>query len=172
MRTSAQRGRMAIVGVGYEGSIELVDNGGNRTTKTYQLRATTPAEAITAIASIASSLDAITNASIVGYKASQVFAEDALVFPSGDVQIENQALVRVSIADNPLKSATFSVPAPVIGIFTGVIGGSANVVDIADADLVTYSNEFKATGSAFISDGEDLDFMVSGKRIHRKSRNG
>jgi hypothetical protein len=163
---------MAIVGVGYEGSITLIDNGGNTTQRTYQLRATTPAEAVTAIASIASALNAISDASIVGYTANQVFAEDALVYPASGVQLENQALVAVAIADNPLKTATFSVPAPTIGIFAGTVGKPANVVDTADADLVTYANLFKSTGSAYISDGEDLDFMKEGKRIHRKSRNG
>jgi hypothetical protein len=164
---------MSFVAYGFTGYVTLLDNGGNETSKTYLLQAADAAAAATAIAAIATALTAVTDATIVAYGSTERVVNDAVTYPSAGVQIENLALVDAAILDEPTKTATFTIPAPKIGIFVGSVGAPANVVDLTDTDLIAYANLFKiTTGKAYISDGETLDFMKSGKRIHRKSRNG
>lgn len=164
---------MAYVSQGFTAYITLADNGNERSTKSYQMRAATYAAAITGIDSIVAALDAITQSSIVGYGVTHVFADDAFAVPTDTgVQNENQALVTVGIDGSPLKSATLTIPAPVNGIFVATSGANANVVDVLDADLLAYTNLFKASGAAFISEGEDLSVLKEGRRIHRGSRKG
>lgn len=168
---------MALTSLGYWLAVTLVDNGGNQSTKSYQLRqdATDPADFPAALGdagAVVASLDAITDAVIMGYQIEQRFAEDALALPAVGVQIENQALLDFAIDGNPFKSATLTIPAPVIGIFAGASGVLADTVDVADAALVTFVNQFKAAGLVYISDGEDADPTAplnSGRRIHRRS---
>lgn len=70
------------------------------------------------------------------------------------------------------KTATIAIPAPEVGIFTGSSGPALNIVDIADTDLVSFVDEYKAAGDFVISDGENLDATTpldSGKRLTRRS---
>lgn len=168
---------MAQVSTGYWLSVTLVDNGGNTSTKSFQMRAdaTDPADygvALSSAAAVVASLDAITDAVVAGYQLEQRYVEDALALPAVGVQIENQALLDFAIDGNPFKSATLTVPAPVIGIFAGASGVLADTVDVADPALVTFVNQFKGGALLYISDGEDADAtapLKSGRRIHRRS---
>lgn len=164
---------MAIALQGYRGYMTLVDNGGNETTKTFQLREATDFElAHSAMLSIVTALTALTNAKVKTWGTTRVMAEEALVLPASGVQIEDQALLTVTIDGKPNKSATLTVPAPIPAVFVDTSGEGANVVNTAWATLNTYVNCFKSTGQAFISDGEDVGALFKGRRIHRKSRRG
>lgn len=171
---------MALASTGFEGSVNLLDNGGNRSTLRYDLTAETIADAVTDMGTIAAALGAITGAEVAGYTVSQVFEEETLTLPAAGVQIEDIALITAQIATGSpveLKWATVKIPAPVIGIFQASSGPLADVVDPADADLRTYLGTFESGGEATLSDGELLKDVtvagnVVGKRIHRKSRNG
>lgn len=168
---------MALTSTGYWLNVEFVDNGGNRSSKTFQLRqsATDPADYVSALGdatAVVASVVAISDAVVVGYHVSQQFVEDALALPAVGVQIENQALLDFAIDNNPFKSATLTIPAPKIGIFVGTSGVLADTIDVADAALVTFVNQFKSGGIVYISDGEDADAtapLKSGRRIHRRS---
>lgn len=168
---------MALVSDGYWLSVTLVDNGGNTSTKSYQMRqdATDPADygvALSSAAAVVASIVAISDAVVMGYQLEQKFAEDTLALPANGVQIENQAMLDFAIDGNPFKSATLTVPSPKIGIFAGASGVLADTVDVADAALVTFVNQFKGGALLFISDGEDADATAplnSGRRIHRRS---
>lgn len=163
---------MAEVSQGFRGEVELVDNGGNTTRKTYWLRSTDAAGAATDMTAIIAAITNVTDAVILGYSFGEVFAQDSASYPASGVEIENQALIGTSIVGDLLKTATYTIPAPKPGIFVATSGDGANVVDVADAAVVAYQALFTAAGHAFISDGEDAAFIGSGKRIHRASRRG
>lgn len=163
---------MALVSNGYWLNVALKDNGGNETTRTYQLNAALIADAITDSAAIIAALNAVTDAVIVSHFFYERFVEDAFAYPAAGVEVENQALLDFDIVDHPEKSATLTVPAPNIGIFTAATGPGANIVDTTDAAVIAYAALFQAGGEAFISDGEVAASLISGRRIHRASRKG
>jgi hypothetical protein len=170
---------MALVFSRYEGVIHLRDRGGNHAFKEYDLReATLHADALADLAAIVALLDPITNAAVQGYTVRTVYEEDAFAFPTGDSQVENIARV-VALIDGAEvgKTVNIEIPAPVDGIFMGSAGKPYNIVDVGDSALFAYTDGVYATtgGLAYISDGEtiaDTNALVSGKRIHKKSKNG
>lgn len=163
---------MAFVSTGWRVTFSLMDNGGNITTKTYELTSADATEAATDTATILARLTAVTDCEIVSYHSYEQFEEDTVAYPAAGVQKENQALLTFDIVDNPLKKATHSIPAPKQAIFVGVTGPNANIVDTADADVIAYRQMFQAGGQCFISDGEVAFTLISGKRRHVKNSNG
>lgn len=163
---------MALVSTGFWAVIALVDNGGNVTRKTYHLRAADFTAATTDTGDILDALAAVTDSVIEGYQIEQRFSNDAFSYPAIGVQNENQALLDIAVADNFNKTATLTIPAPKATLFVGTAGPTANVVDVTDPLILAYVDVFKATGQAYISDGEDADFIKSGRRIHKKNNKG
>jgi len=163
---------MALVSNGWWLQVTLVDNGGNTTTKRFELRSADAATAVVDSAAVIAALGAITNSVISAYRYGEEFLEGAFAYPAAGVENEDKASITVLLATNGAKKANIKIPAPVIGMFVAPTGPSANVVDIADAALVTYMDLFKAAAECYISDGEDLDSGVSGKRISAKSNSG
>jgi len=171
---------MALASTGFEATVNILDNGGNKATLRYKLTAETAADAATDAAAIVAALAAITDGLISGYNVSEVFEEAAPSLPSSGVQIEDIALVTAQIATaDPvvLKWANVKIPTPVAGIFLASSGPLADEVDPADTDLRTYLAIYESGGEATISDGEHLkDVTVSGNvkghRVHRASRKG
>lgn len=162
--------------------ITLRDEAQNQTTKQYIVPtsiwdpATDLWAALVVIRdALIAALNAITDGLI--WKASIMIgqAEDTAVSGAANSEVENIASVVVNLATIG-KTAVLQIPAPVIGLFQGSSGKPKNQVDIADADLNTYVDEFQTTGGSFVlSDGEFVDDTTpidSGKRIHRRSRKG
>lgn len=158
----------------FELRVELVDNSGKSTTKTYELQSADAATAATDSAAIIAALNAVTEAVIKSYSIAHMFVENALVLPASGVENENQALLNIRLASDPTKYATHAIPAADPGIFVAASGAGANVVDTGDAALNTYVALFTSTNEAYISDGELADGALdfSGKRRHVKSRIG
>lgn len=163
---------MAFVSGGFWSSISIADNGGNVTTKTYELDAADAAEATTNHAAVLAALTNVTDGRIIGHFWYEKMVQDTPTLPGAGVQIEDQALLTFEIAGNPLKSATHTIPAPKIGIFSAASGSGANVVDLANTAVIAYRSMFQGAGECFISDGEKAERLKAGKRIHRKSRSG
>lgn len=163
---------MAFISGGFWSSIAMADNGGNVTTKTYELDAADSAEAATNHAAVLAALTNVTDARIISHYWYEKLVQDTPTLPGAGVQIEDMALLTFEIAGNPLKSATHTIPAPKIGIFSAASGSGANVVDLANVAVVAYRSLFQSAGECFISDGEKAQVLKSGKRIHRKSRSG
>lgn len=157
----------------FELMVQIADNSGKTTKKTYELQSADAAAAATDSAAILAALNAITAGVVKSYSINQVFVENALVLPASGVENENQALLSIRLASDPTKYATHAIPAADPAIFVAVSGAGANVVDTGNADVNTYVELFTATNEAYISDGEladpALDF--SGKRRHVASRN-
>lgn len=163
---------MALVTSGYRGQVSVVDNGGNVASKTYELRSVDFATAVIDMATIVAALQGVTDGIISAYTISEVFKEDAFVYPVSNVENENKASVSVLLTTVGAKKANFKIPAPRPAIFQGTTGTSANIVDITNAAMIAYANLFKAGAEAYISDGEDLSQMLSGKRISAKKNFG
>lgn len=163
---------MALTSVGFFLSVQLVDGGDNTSVLRYELTAADYATAVTDTAIILAALQAITDAVVRKYSINHVYGEAAFSFPAATVQVENKASITVLLEGNDNKKANIKIPAPVIGLFVDATGGGSNVVDLSDADLVTYFTLFTTGNECLLSDGEVADSMVSGKRIHAKSNFG
>jgi len=166
---------MALVQTGWELSVSLMDSGNDVTSKTFELNAPADAAAAAAAAStLMTRLQAVSAAELIGYRLSQVFAEDAPVTPGAAVENPNQAVITVRIDGNPLKKATVVIPAADAGIFVAATGAGKNTVDFTDAALIAYLNSFAVGGLALISDGEEIETngFDSGYRRHIRSRRG
>jgi hypothetical protein len=162
---------MALVTDGFTLYVELVDRGGDSTTKSFELSSANYAAAITDAATVVAALDAATYAKIRQYSVSEKFKEDSFTLPLLG-QIEEQALLVLRLSSDPTKSATTSIPAPVDGMFMDTSGDGFNVIDPTDSVVIAYVDLFKTGNQAYISDGEIASSLVSGRRIHRKSRRG
>lgn len=161
---------MALVSEGFWMRVTVVDNGNNKTIKTYQLRAADFATATTDSTTILNALNAVTDSTISGFSIAQRFFEDTFAFPASGVQNEDKASISCVITNS--KSANLKIPAPIPAMFQDTTGGAANVVDVTNGDLIAYTNIFKAAGQSYISDGDDLLLVSSGKRISAKSNFG
>lgn len=149
---------MAFVSVGFQLSVTLIDTGGDSSVKTYDLRGADADEAATNAAAFLTDLQAATLCVVTRYSISTVFAQDALVLPtSAGARNSMQAVVSGYIADNPSKRASAVIPGPVADVFVATSGPNSDIVDVADATVTAFMDNFKAAGTVFISDGEDLD---------------
>lgn len=163
---------MAFVSAGWRLSATLADNGGDTTTKTYELTSADAAEAATDGAAVIAALGGVSDCEILSYYWYEQFVEETPLLPAAGVQIEDLALLTFELAGNPLKSATHTIPGPKQTIFQTSTGAGANIVDTADAAVVAYRSLFQANGECYISDGEVANVLREGRRIHRKSRRG
>lgn len=162
---------MALVSVGWYLTVTLADNGGNQTTKTYALRGADEIAAQADAAAIRAALNALTDSVEVAYAVSDRYENDDIVYPAAGIENENK-LSMTALLDGANKKANLKVPAPKIGAFLETSGPGANICDTTAAIVTDYTDEFKAAGGAYISDGEDLETLLSGKRISAKSNNG
>lgn len=127
----------------------------------------------TAATALMTLLDILTGGAFAGYKLSLQFVEDALALPASGVENENQAFFSGKIDGDPTDSATQSIPAAAPAIFVTTSGPGANVVNMANATVVSWLNLFDANGPWTISDGEAWSpSTVKGKRRHVKNSNG
>lgn len=163
---------MAFVSRGWFGYVTLVDNGGNETTKRYELQATDDTEAGTAMTAILAALGGVTDSLLLDYSYGEKFAQDSGSYPGVGVQIENLALIQTDIAGDIAKTATYTIPAPKTVVFLGTSGPNANVVNVAGAAVLAYQALFMTGGSSYISDHEIAATIQKGKRIHRASNRG
>lgn len=165
---------MAIVTQGFELSITLDDNGANSTTLSWQANSavvTDFASAQTQRDALVTDLDAISNSVIVGTRLTEVQYNDSVAYPVAGVENEDKASITYLIQDTN-KKGNLKIPAPVIGIFVNPTGPSANVVDVADALVIAYTDNFRTTGGWLVSDGESLQTVLKGKRVSAKNNNG
>lgn len=157
----------------FELVIQLADNSGKTTKKTFEMQATTAEDAATDAAAILSAFNAVTDGVVKSYSINQVFVENALVLPASGVENENQALLSIRLASDPTKYASFAIPAASPDIFVAASGAGANVVNTGSGIVNALVGLFTATNEAYLSDGElaDSSLDFSGKRRHVASRN-
>jgi len=163
---------MAMVSAGFKAVFELVDNGGDVATKTYDLVAANAADAATAVTAIAAAIAGVSDMVLRKRYFYEVFVNDAFAYPASGVEKQNQALLDLSIVDAPQKTATVTIPAPKPAIFVGTTGPQAEIVNGANSAVIAYVALFENGAQATVSDGETVEGFISGRRIHRKSNNG
>lgn len=165
---------MALVANGFTLTVQFQDAAEDKTTRTYEMAATTAAQAQTDAATAITAIKGVSEAGVVGYTVGARFVEDAYVAPAAAVEIENTAELLLNIAGSPVKKAPTNIPAPRPAIFVGVTGPNKNVIDTGNAEVVAFANQFNAGGANTlrISDGETIDGVSKGRRIHKKSRKG
>lgn len=159
---------MAKVFAYWECSVTLVDQGAQSSTRTYRLRDAQADDASVTASTLLGYIEALTRCEVTAFRVSQVWVEDSIALPT-DAQLEDNVVLTVDIASNPLKRATLSLPAPQDAIFVGATGPNNNVVDLTNADVLAFVDAFKSAGVASISDGEDVGQVLDGVRVHRRS---
>ena len=150
---------MAFVATGFRVTYTIIDKGSNITKKTLELRGADHDEAVTNAAAYRVALQNTMASVVLGYDVAQVFEEDTVVLPTGDTAINSmQAIMSGLIDGEPLKKATWTIPGPLPLVFVSTTAGANyDIVNPANSFVAALTNQYKATGSVFISDGEDLD---------------
>lgn len=99
--------------------------------------------------------------------------KESILLPTPVCSIAEIASIVVNLAGGQGKKAILKIPGPDPLIFQDTSGADRNRVDLADAAVIAYVDEFQTTGGSYvISDGEFIDDTtptVSGKRITRGS---
>jgi len=163
---------------GFYLTIQMRDSGENKTSRTFQMTATTFTDAETDAAAVLEGWNALTDAEIIGYTISARYVETAPVLPAAGIQIENTAEVVVNIEGSATKKASFNIPAPTTspapGVFLSATGVNSNVVNTSFTALTAFVANFASLGNnrLLISDGEHADGVNKGFRVHKKSRRG
>ncbi len=171
---------MALVLEGFEVTISVVDNGGNKGTYTFVCDPATVPDfetAQTARTAIVTAFGTVTQCAIVGTSLKEIQYEDSIVYPPTGVELEDKASITYQILGKN-KKGNFKIPSPIPSIFVGSAGEAANQVDVKNPALTTYAGNFGDTGYFVISDGEKIsdnpngNGLIVGKRISAKNNNG
>lgn len=168
---------MALASVGFTARATFKDTGGDTTSRAFDLTAADVASAVTAANALVADWAAATKALVSAMTITEKFAEDTLVYPAAQCEIENLAAVTVVIDDPQFKTHTFYVPAPIDGLFVDTQGPNFNAVDPTATELQDLLINYETGGIAQVSDGEQIKDAssagnVKGKRIHKKSNKG
>lgn len=164
---------MALVVAGFYVTYQFVDNSGKSTHRRFQLAATDMAGAVTAEGTLRPLVLALTDCPLKSYQLGVVYSEDALTLPAVGVQNENVGHLHMPIYAKPRKSATWDIPGAKIGLFTATTGPGADIMDMTNSDTLNFIGAIGNGGQAKISDGEVVTAVgASGKRSHKKNRNG
>lgn len=161
---------MALVLTGFEVTVEFKDSSNRSFRKLLRCRSTVAdhAAALTAAAAYATAAAVIHDTKIKSYRVSDIFEENAFTLPTGGVNGSEQAMLVWNI-EGGLKTVNHWLPGPDPGIFVGTSGPNRDIIDVTDADLGTYQNQFKTTGGVFeVSDGEQIDDdtpLLRGERV-------
>jgi len=166
---------MAFTASNFGATYSFVDNGGNQVTREYQMKSevATYADATTAATGMQPLVDALSGATMPKFRVYQEFVNNTFVLP-GDagVQVENQASLTYLLQALGSKKANLNIPAPIIGIFVGSSGPNANIIDVDDDAVIAFSDQFLAAGAFRLSDGEYIQRLLNGKRVHKRSSKG
>lgn len=163
---------MTIAGTGkWLLSVKLIETSLKTTEKRYELTSADYAAAVIDAASVITKLEAVSDLEVVEYHFYEEHVEDTIVIPTA-AQKENQALLSLRIAGNPLKNVTHAIPGASAGIFIAATGPDSDRVDTADTQLVAYAGMFMSGGECYISDGETADNLNGGHRRHVANSNG
>lgn len=170
---------MALVKQGWYLEVQLIDKGGNTTTRRYQLAIDDVADDISGLVTAQNAmlvaLQGATQCVIKQYSLNRFSINDALTLPTGDgAEVEKHALITAPIHGVPNKSATIDIPAPENAMFIGTSGPGWNVVDPTSALLLAYLDQFTdPSGSFYLSDGEQIDQVnLRGRRTSSHSLKG
>jgi hypothetical protein len=157
--------------------VVLTDYNGDKSVMRLDLHDTALADIAAAIADYMTAigkLDPCTEAKITNVFIGTEYTDPG--YGSADHNVEEQAVVSTKLA-NTAKYGILRIPAPAAGIFLAGPGPDSNKLDVGDADLIAWLNEFYASGGNKFktSDGETLANPATtgnwkGRRVFRHSR--
>ena len=162
---------MAIITDHFEITMTLADEGCNVSTLTFQCRAALYADAVLAKTALIGAIQNMTNCAIQRVSINEVWKNDAFSYPI-NTETANKLSMTVLLTGGTGKKANLKVPGPSDTLFGASGTAGFNILDTSNAAVAVYMNLFKSTGEFYVSDGEDLDSLVSGKRIHAKQYDG
>lgn len=167
--------------------IKLIDKGGNKFQMRWYSTGTVYATAETLNNSVVNDLEALTDCLIVeaGFVFRFVEADQTpqATFGEGEKKAMISCALVTETPPNPgqTKYAQILIPAPKESLFLATAGEGANIVDVTNADLVAFLNNFYE-GAGLLPALTLSDFQMikdpsvpanlSGKRVTRKSNNG
>lgn len=157
---------MALVTSGFRVTYTITDEDLNETTRTYQLRASTYANVVAALATVSTVLASLTAGVISKYEITETFVENAFVASTNDMPVSEVVSVTTLIAGAGGKKANYTIPMPIDTIMSG------NALDTADTLFNDFHDIFRAAGQVYISDGEDAGEPVKGVRVTQARRFG
>ncbi len=152
----------------YVANFTIYASNGKKIVKPYNLTSADHAAAVTDSAAIMVSLNKVQAGTISAYSIQTKFENDAFTIPtSDDAEWGESAIVSGKILDQPLKSASVTIPFPKITIFEDTTGKGRDIVDTDFShETTTHINEyldiFRTGGQATVSDGETLETSGAG----------
>jgi hypothetical protein len=157
--------------------VVITDYNGDKSVMRLELHDTAFADIATALANYLSAMTDL--AAVTGAQVSDLFIGTHYTDPgygASGYNVEEQAVVSTKLADTS-KFGILRIPAPVTGIFLAGPGPDSNKIDIADAALIAWLNNFYASGDNLFktSDGETIANPATtgnfhGRRVFRHSR--
>jgi hypothetical protein len=161
---------MAFVAGNYYVGFTLMDEQGDKSTLEYDTNCADFADTEAYALVLLPLLQAVTQSDIVSYVVGQRHNENTPLFNAGS-QNQRKASITVQLLGG-VKRANLAIPSPVAALFqNGGVGPSGNDVLVSNAALIAWTNEFKTgTDKLYLSDGENLSYMLSGKRTFRNVR--
>jgi len=157
----------------YQGKLTFADSGGNKTTKTFEIVAPDHTTAITTLSDIADQILDLSESVLVSSSCGQLdvtgLEVDVSALPTNDSEIEKRASILCKLV-NKTQPYVFDIPAPVPELWLAPTGRLHNQVNIANPELTTLMTTL--ANNTTVSDGDTIDFVVSGKRTTRRSSKG
>jgi hypothetical protein len=141
---------MAIVA-----TVTLIDSLNSTVTKRLECEATTLAQAAIDMNALLTDLKAITDLGIVSVTYTEKDETEAVAAGAGS-SIDAGATFRLRLTDSSV--AVHKVP----GFPISKVGSDRNI-NVSDADVVSYFDNFLAAGAFTLSDGEVIESVLSGK---------
>jgi len=169
---------MALTQLKWFLEIGIADNSGDISPRFYEMPVASAADFDAFVLSsnaLRTALLNMTDGVIANYRIGAIYVEDTLTLPASGVENENQAFFSGKIVGDPTDSATQSIPAAKPAIFVNTVGPGANVVDMNDGAVLTWTGFFDQAGPGpwTISDGEYwTSSTIKGKRRHVKRSGG
>ncbi len=155
-------------GSGWFATLILADKQGDLSTKVYALRAADLTASQTALTAIIAAIGPVTRSTLIATSLALWQDEDTNFLPATESDASVKAVISYKI-DGAAKRDTLEIPDPDPAVvFVAAEGPSANIVDISAAAVIAYGDLFKTGAEAFISDGEDLEVLLKGKRTTRR----
>jgi len=159
---------MALVpvgnGAGFWCTVTLIDTQNDKSTLEFEMQSADYATALTDVDGILTALAGVTDASIGTVHLSYRRERDDFAYPVVTCNNSEKARIIVQLVGST-KKATIDIPAPKNAIFVSPVGAQNQIVNLVDASVINYINNFQTGGQAYISDGEVSDFGIRGERV-------
>lgn len=150
-------------GTGWKATVQIMDRGEEKASLLVELRSATHAAAVTDIQAWIIAFYQVSQCEVLGFNLMQGFVNDAIIIPA-DGQLQEKARIAFRL-EGTSEYETLDIPAPKDTVFLDVNGANSEIVDVNDASVLAYTNLYKSTGIAFISDGEALEEISRGERV-------